>query len=133
MIDEPTSFKLFGLHRKYIESQNILINFRATWFIGTQLALFSIYTILLRRAEQTLALVQSFQEVKNIHYNGEVYVITVLSILGLLSAYRTRVAVEAAYLAIDDIKRNWEHKIIPRLEDFVLPGIVSGWKFISIL
>jgi hypothetical protein len=126
LIDDEKSFRLFGLYRKYIESQNNLLNFRATWFIGTQIALFSMYGIIFKSSNITFTYVHSYHAFRNVRYSSEIYPIVAIAIFGCIASIRTFQEIGAAYKAISLIGKAWNDNVAPRLGHSLLPGIISG-------
>jgi hypothetical protein len=120
---DESILQLFQIYRDYVKHEDGLINFRVTWFIATQAAIFAAYGFLVHdtlKRGPFLALADG-QPVTPLFA-----AVMLLCTLGGLSSVTSFFSIHAALIATRTVHRRWRDHVLRGVEREWLPDIVGG-------
>ena len=123
---------LFVIYRDYLKHEDGLINFRVTWFIATQAAIFAAYGFLVHDVLKTGAFTYGGGPLSTSHalqpFRPTPWLLAVLLLcsLGALSSVTSFFSINAAAAAMNRLRWRWLTIVLKGEEYELLPDLKGG-------
>ena len=130
--DHDRTLKLYETYRDYLKHEDGLINFRVTWFIATQAAIFAAYGLLAQDVFRTGSFTYGdgpfplLQAVQPFRPTPWLAVVLLLCLLGGLSSITSFFSINAASRAMKTLSWRWHQIVLQGQENELLPALKGG-------